>query len=112
MYRCVPKIASPEARSKGAIALTVTVVYLKSPRRRREQIIIICSFEHDPHGGQEAPEGRPYVILRGGRGSQRAQEGLKGVPQSELDDSYTVSEGPEGGLKGKNLQKPRVFEHS
>jgi len=53
--------------------------------------------------GQEDPKG-------GTGGSQRAQEGLKVVPQSELDDSYTVSEGPEGGRKGKKLQKPRVFE--
>ena len=51
--------------------------------------------------GQEGPKGG---------GSRRAQEGLKGIPQSELDDSYTVSEGPEGGLKGKKLQKPRAFE--
>ena len=49
---------------------------------------------------------RAHEGPKGGLGSQRAQEGLKGVPQSELDDCYTVSEGPEGGLKGKNLQKP------
>ena len=55
------------------------------------------------NGGQEGPKG-------GTGGSQRAQEGLKGVQQSELDDCYTVSEGPESGRKGKKLQKPRVFE--
>ena len=56
-------------------------------------------------GARRAPLGyhRRQGGPRGGRGSQRAQEGLKGVPQSELDDCYTVSEGPEGGLKGKYL---------
>ena len=34
-----------------------------------------------------------------GRGSQRTQEGLKGVPRSELDDCYTVSKGPGGGAE-------------
>ena len=39
-YRCVPKIASPEAR-KILISkcFKSIVVYLKSPRRRREQIL-------------------------------------------------------------------------
>ena len=39
-YRCVPKIASPEARKKIYIVKHVCediVVYLKSPRRRREK---------------------------------------------------------------------------
>ena len=62
-------------------------------------------------GGQGGTRGAKRAP-RGGRGSQRGQKGPKGVPQSELDDSYTVSEGPEGGLKGQNLQKPTVFEHS
>ena len=53
------------------------------------------------HRGQEGPKGGP--------GIPKAQEGLKGVPQSELDDSYTVSEGPEGKLKGENLQKPIIY---
>ena len=63
----------------------------------------------------EGPQGEQTGAKRapmGGQGSERAQEGLKGVPQSELADGYTVPEGPEGGLKGKNLQKPSVFEHS
>ena len=70
-----------------------------------------------PKGSKRGPRGSQGGTRwakrapRGG-GSQRAQEGLKGVPQSELDDCYTVSEGPEGGLKGKNLQKLLVFEHS
>ena len=45
-------------------------------------------------------------------GVRRRQKGSKGDPQSELDDSYTVSKGPEGGVKGQHLQKPTVFEHS
>ena len=53
--------------------------------------------------GQENPK-------EGVGASQRAQERLKGIPQSELDDSYTVSEGPESGRKGINHQKPRGFE--
>ena len=64
------------------------------------------------NGGQEGLTGRPEGARRPPVGGRRSDKGPQGVPQSELDDSYTVSEGPEGGLKGKNLEKPRAFEHS
>ena len=56
-------------------------------------------------GSQKAPRQRVP------RGPRRRQKRPKGIPQSELDDSSTVSEGPEGGLKGQNLQKPKCFEY-
>ena len=44
-YRCVPQIASPEARQNFSkktyySAIQDIVVYLKSPRRRRENILV------------------------------------------------------------------------
>ena len=44
-YRCVPKIASPEARRNVVrIPLKSIVVYLKSPRRRRENANVLRRY--------------------------------------------------------------------
>ena len=84
------------------------------PKRATEggQVGVNRAYE-GPRGEQTGAKRAPRGYRRGqedpkwgGGGSQRAQETPKGVPQSELDDSYTVSEGPKGGLKGKNLEKP------
>ena len=63
----------------------------------------------------EGPQGKQTGAKRAPIGYHRSQERPKGgagvpegprVPQSEVDDSYTVSAGPEGRLRGEKLQKP------